>query len=72
MANLVKSLTIIDYYNEGWQAELFQKLIQLYWVTQGYSILDELPALLQADLKNLVGFTQSQEELKTAVSVQDT
>ncbi|MGV3588808.1 MAG: SWIM zinc finger family protein [Adhaeribacter sp.] len=72
VANLIRSLGELAYFQEGWQTPLLQRLIQIYLVTQAYPNLSKLPENIQADLRALVGWTQNQEELKTQTGTKDT
>jgi SWIM zinc finger len=72
VASLIRRLGSISYFTEGWQTPLLQQLLQLYLICQAYPNLSRLPNLVQADLKALVGWTQSQEELKAGNGIHDT
>ena len=72
LAAMVRNAGAINLYAEGWQSILLDQLLQIYLVTEGYRNIDNLPALLQQDIRLLVGFTQSQEALKEQDGCTDT
>lgn len=72
LANMVRSLQDIPYYREGWQQPFLQQLLKLYTVIQGYLHLDQLPELLQQDIRQQCGFTINQEYLKSLPGITDT
>jgi len=47
-----------------WTERLIEKLGRLYLIIEGYRRLERLPPAVQADLRALVGWTVSQEELE--------
>lgn len=47
----------------GWQERLLDRLAQLHLLLEGYRQLEQLPVGLQAEIRNQIGWTQSQEEL---------
>lgn len=72
LAAMVRNAGAINLYADGWQGQLLDQLLQLYLVTEGNRNNDTLPALLQQDIRLLVGFTQSQEALKEQPGSTDT
>lgn len=71
LAGMIRNLGEINYFSEGWQSELLEQLLKIYLVTEGFKNIDSLPALLQEDVRSLIGFTKSQEELKASEGVKD-
>lgn len=71
LAARVRGLGEVNFYAEGWQTRFLDRLLKIYLVIQGYKNLDQLPESLRQDIRMLVGFTQSQEELKTQTGVRD-
>jgi hypothetical protein len=49
---------------EGWQERLLEQLGRIHLVTQGYANLPNLPEGHQADVRTVIGFTVSQEEVQ--------
>jgi hypothetical protein len=48
---------------EGWEGRLLERLGMLYLLMEGFKRIAELPEATQADIRALIGWTQSQEEL---------
>ncbi|MCS3797723.1 SWIM zinc finger domain-containing protein [Niastella sp. OAS944] len=72
LAGMIRNLGEINFYRDGWQTEFMDQLLRLYLVTTGFKNNDNLPALLQQDLRTWIGFTQNQEELKEQPGITDT
>ncbi|PSL45517.1 SWIM zinc finger protein [Chitinophaga niastensis] len=72
LAGMLRELSGINYYQEGWQTAFMDQLLRIYLVIQGYQHIDTLPAALQADVRSLIGFAQAQEELKEQTGITDT
>jgi hypothetical protein len=71
LAGMVRSLGNINFYADGWQSTFLDQLIRIYLVLEGFNHLDALPSELQEELKTLIGFSQSQEELKNEAGIRD-
>lgn len=71
LAGMVRSLGDINFFVDGWQSSFLDQLIRIFLVLEGFSRLDQLPEEMQAELKTLVGFNQSQEELKNESGIKD-
>lgn len=71
LANMVRSLGDTNFYAEGWQGNFMDQLISIYLVIEGYknAVANEV---LHQDIKNWIGFTQNQDELKEKNGVTDT
>jgi hypothetical protein len=63
VARLLREMAGITVSGAGWQEELLRRLGLLHLLVQGYSRLESLPSATQADLRSLVGWTQSTDEL---------
>ncbi|TWF34869.1 SWIM zinc finger protein [Chitinophaga polysaccharea] len=72
LAAMMRELADISYFHDGWQTVFLNQLLRIYLVIQGYRHQDRLPAALQQDLRTLIGFSQSQEELKAQMGITDT
>ncbi|NML38607.1 SWIM zinc finger family protein [Chitinophaga sp. G-6-1-13] len=72
LAAILREMAEISYYSEGWQQTFMDQLLRLYLAAQAYSHLDKLEPSLQQDIRTLIGYSQSQEELKTQIGVTDT
>lgn len=72
LANMVKGLSSINFYKDGWQSELMDQLVRIYLIISGFKNIDSLPDELQQDIRTWIGFTQSQDELKERTGTTDT
>ena len=72
MAGMVRGLSGLNYFKEGWQSEFIDQLSRVYMLVSGYKNLAQLNESLQQDVKSWIGFTQSQEELKEQTGLTDT
>lgn len=72
LANMVRSLGAVNFYQEGWQSDFMDQLVRIYLVVAGFTNSEQLPEELQQDLRNFIGFTQNQEALKEQKGVTDT
>ena len=71
VTTLLTQLGDINFYKEGWQSELLQQLARIYIVAEGFKRIDELPELMQTDLRSVIGWSMKQEELKAMEGVSD-
>lgn len=71
LANMVRNLGDTNFYAEGWQSIFMDQLISIYLVIEGYKNA-ATNQLLYQDIKNWVGFTQNQDELKEQNGITDT
>ena len=72
LAGMVKGLGQVRFFRDNWQTDFFEQLLNIYLVINAYKNRESLPALLQQDIRSLIGFTQSQEELKEKQGITDT
>jgi hypothetical protein len=72
LSAMVKSLGETFFHQEGWQSEFLEKLLNLYLLAKAFQNKENLDELLQQDVRNWIGFTRSQEELKEQQGVSDT
>lgn len=72
LAGMIRNLSEINFYRDGWQSEFIDQLLRLYLVITGFKNTDNLPPLLQQDIRTWIGFTQNQEELKEQTGITDT
>ncbi|MBX9688501.1 MAG: SWIM zinc finger family protein [Candidatus Obscuribacterales bacterium] len=72
LARILRQCAGIPNSGEGWQERLLDKLSLLHLATEGFLQSAFLPEDLQQDLRSIVGFTVSQDELlKEATAVRD-
>lgn len=72
LAGMIRNLGEINFYTEGWQSLFLDQLLSIYLITEGFRNSELLNDKLQHDVKGLVGFTQSQDELKEQEGITDT
>jgi hypothetical protein len=56
---------------DGWQERLLAALARLHLLARAYAQLNELSPALQAEVRTIIGFTQSREELLATPGVHD-
>lgn len=71
VARMLREMASIPSSGEGWQARLLARLAKLHLLLEGYKNLAQLPLGTQSDVRTLVGWLQSQEELLTQTGIQD-
>jgi|LSQX01.2.fsa_nt_gb hypothetical protein len=71
LARLVRDLSSLPASGTGWQERLLERLSLIYLLIEGYRRIDTLPAETQADLRSLIGWTQSQETLLAEPGLSD-
>ncbi|NOT92082.1 SWIM zinc finger family protein [Ferruginibacter sp.] len=72
LANMVRNLGDVGFYNEGWQNIFMNQLVSIYLITEGFKNSNTLNENLLQDIRTWIGFTQSQEELKEQNGITDT
>ncbi|MBW8686122.1 SWIM zinc finger family protein [Chitinophaga rhizophila] len=72
LAGMIRALSEINFYGEGWQHQFMEQFLRIYLVIQGFSQGENLSPLLQQELRSLVGFTHSQEALRQEAGLKDT
>jgi len=71
LAGMVRELGDINFYKEGWQTKTLDQFLRIYLLTQAYKNISSLKEGLQSDIKNLIGFTQNQDELKAKNGIRE-
>ncbi|MBV9467854.1 MAG: SWIM zinc finger family protein [Abitibacteriaceae bacterium] len=71
LARMVREMGGFSSSGAGWQEALLQRLGLLYLIIEGFKRINDLPSETQADLRSLIGWTQSQEELMGQPGVRD-
>jgi hypothetical protein len=71
LARMVRSMAGIPSSGEGWPERLLEQMGKLYLLLESYERIDSLPPDTQADVRTLVGWTASQEELLRSDGVTD-
>jgi hypothetical protein len=63
VARLMREMAGVPASGEGWEGRLLERLGRLHLLIEGFKRIAELPEATQADVRALIGWTQSQEEL---------
>jgi hypothetical protein len=63
VARLVHEMAGVPASGEGWEGRLLERMSRLYLLIEGFKRIAELPEATQADIRALIGWSQSQEEL---------
>ena len=71
LARMLRQCADIPNSHEGWPEQLLGRLAMLHLATQGYARIDELDDDVQSDLRSIIGFTVSQEELLKGDGIKD-
>jgi hypothetical protein len=71
LASMIRSLHGINFFQEGWQTNFLDQLLRIYLVLEGFSRRSNLSRELQDEVMTLVGFAQSQEEVKAEDGIRD-
>jgi hypothetical protein len=71
LAAMIRFFQGINFFQEGWQTNFLDQLLRIYLVLEGFPRISNLSPPLQDELMTLVGFTQSQEEIKAEAGIRD-
>lgn len=71
LARMLRQCADIPNSHEGWPEHLLSRFSLLHLATQGYARIEELEEDLQHDIRSIIGFTVSQEELLKSDGVKD-
>jgi hypothetical protein len=71
VARLLRELAGLPATGDGWQGRLLERLGRLHLLVEGFKRIDTLPLETQADIRSLIGWTQSQEELLGTAGIRD-
>jgi hypothetical protein len=71
LARMVNELSGLPASGEGWQERLLERLSKLHLLIESFKRLDTLPAVTQADVRALIGWTQTKADVADEVGVQD-
>jgi hypothetical protein len=71
LAYQLKKLNWINYYEEGWQAQLTYQLSFIYLLAEAYLNKDNFDDLLKKDVMALIGWTTTKEEVLKGDAIHD-
>ncbi len=72
LARMVTDLSGLPASGEGWQERLLEHLAQLHLLIESFGRLDTLPVGTQADVRALIGWTQTKADVAEVEAVEDT
>lgn len=71
LARKVRELGAVVTSGAGWEARLLAEIARLHLLVESYRKIEDLPEDVQADVRQEVGWTVSQEDLREAPGVRD-
>lgn len=71
LAGMVKGLASINYFKEGWQTNFLDALLNIYLIAKGYQNKDSLDPFAMQDVRNSIGFTINQDELREKEGIKE-
>jgi hypothetical protein len=71
LANQLKEINKINFYEEGWQKFLLKQLAKTYTLTEAYQNIANLPEDLQEDIKTLIGWNIPKEQILEQPAITD-
>ncbi|WP_353719529.1 SWIM zinc finger family protein [Dyadobacter sp. 676] len=71
LAAQLRQVNLLNFFTDGWQKPLLKRLSGLYMLTEGYLRRDQLPPELAHELRTLVGWTTSREEVLEGAAIAD-
>jgi hypothetical protein len=71
VARIVRELAGLPSSGEGWQARLLDRVSRIYLLIEGFKRIDQLSIETQTDIRTLIGWTQSQDELLQTEGIHD-
>jgi hypothetical protein len=71
LAGMIRTLGDTDFFREGWESVFLNKLLDVYLICKSYQHFEAVPELVKPDIRNWIGFTTSQEELKAKPGISD-
>jgi SWIM zinc finger len=71
IARRIRELSGIPASGEGWAERLLEQISRLHLLREGFQRIETLPVELQADVRTLIGWTQSQDGLLGKPGIRD-
>lgn len=71
LANNIKRLSSINYYQEGWQKTLIKSLSKTYLLTEAYKNQESLTEELKQEVRSLIGWNTPKEEVLGTTGLTD-
>ncbi|WP_207535612.1 SWIM zinc finger family protein [Desertivirga arenae] len=71
LANQLRRINKINFYQEGWQKALIKQLSKTYLITEAYENIEALNTELQSDIKTLIGWNTPKEDVLNSTGIKD-
>ena len=71
LAALLKNISRINFYTEGWQSQFAEQMLDMYLLAKSWVNKAGLAENMRQDLMQRIGFTISQEELRSKDGIKD-
>lgn len=71
VARLFRQIAALPMSGEGWAEQVLAHIGRVYLLIEGFKRMDELPEEVQADIRSVLGWTQSQDELLAGTGLLD-
>jgi len=71
LARHLRELAGVAHTGAGWVDRVLERFGQLYLLIEGFERLEELPAEVQADLRTQIGWSMSQDEVRSGTAQTD-
>lgn len=71
LAMLLRKMSNINFYEEGWQYELSKQLSKLYAITEAYQNKEQLTPEWKVELESIIGWAKSKEDILQEIPVRD-
>lgn len=72
LATLVSELGNYNYFDDSWKYNVLNQLVKIFTLGEAYKNVDYLPENLKEEVRSLVGFTQSKEDVLAQEGISDT
>ncbi len=71
LAYMIRDLAEINYFKENWHTEFLDKLSRIHLISSAFNIHEQLPEPMKEEVRSLIGFSTSIEELKQQSGLPD-
>jgi hypothetical protein len=71
VARMIRQMGSITSSGEGWETRLLERLCRLHLLIEGFRRIDTLDPGVRLELRSLIGWTQSQEEVLSSEGTRD-
>lgn len=71
LAQMSRELAEINFFRDKWQSEFVDRLLRIYLVTEGFRSEEKADEPLSDEIRSMIGFTQSVEEIKALNGIKD-